>query len=143
MLNVPIIDAQHEKLVQLTNDLYLACLQNSETASIYFIEVVHKVVDYVRYHFTVEEKMMLLFEYPDYSSHKKEHENFVREILIETQKFSSKKHLVPNRYVQYLRDWILSHIAVCDKALADYILSVKDNHKIQRLFPKSASYKGI
>ena len=138
MLGIPLIDSQHQKLIQLTKNLHIACLQNPEIANSYFIEVAHQAIDYVYHHFSTEEKIMLLLKYPEYSEHKKEHQNFVREILIENQKFSVQKHLVPNRYVQYLKNWILSHIAVSDKTLAEYIQCLKYQKKLQRLVPGMA-----
>ena len=138
MLGIPLIDRQHEKLVQLTNSLYMACLHSKEKANRGFIAAVHEAVDYVCYHFTTEEKIMLLTEFPEYLNHKKEHESFVREILNRTQKFTDKNHLIPNRFVYFLKDWILSHIAVCDKVLAEHILGLKHHEKLMQLFPHSA-----
>jgi len=138
LLNVPLIDIQHKKLVQLVNNLHLASLQSPEIANSAFIQAAYRVVDYVSYHSTIEEKMMLLMEYPEYSIHKKEHENFIREILIDTQTSSSEKNIVPNRYVEYLWDCKLSHIRAHDKNLAEYIKSVKNSKKIQIMFPELA-----
>ena len=87
--------------------------------------------------------MMLLFEYPDYPTHKKEHENFTKEVLLQTQKFSEQKNLAANRFVRFLVDWILSHVAVCDKAMASYLLSLKDTNKLQQLFPSKDAPDGI
>ena len=138
VIGIPIVDKQHQRLVELTNDLYLACLQNTETANRRFMEALHEAVEYVRYHFSTEEKMMLLLEFPDYVTHKKEHESFILEILAQTKKFTIKNHLVPNRFVHYLKEWILSHIALCDKAMADFFLHTKYHEKLVHLFPRSA-----
>ena len=134
-LGIPALDWQHQKLVQLTNDLHLACLQNPETAYSYFIETAHKMVTYVRYHFSTEEKLMLLLEFPEYPNHKKQHESFIKEVLNQNKKFIQKNHLVPNRFVHYLKEWILSHIAVYDKAMAAFFLSTKYHEKLERLLP--------
>ena len=135
---IRLIDDQHEKLVNLTNNLHLACLESQETANRYFIEVAREAVKYVHYHFSTEEQVMLFLRYPHYLTHKKEHEIFVKEILRQTQMFSDQKNLVPNRYVQFLKDWVLSHIAVCDKSLAEYILNEQNNDKLELLLCKPA-----
>ena len=138
ILGIKLIDSQHEKLVQLTNNLHLACLKNREIAKRYFIETAREAVRYADYHFSTEEQMMLFLSYPDYQIHKKEHEGFVKEILRQIYMFSEHRSLVPNRFVQYLKDWILSHIAVCDKAFADYTLSYENCEKLEVFFVSSA-----
>ena len=138
ILGIRLIDSQHEKLVQLTNNLHLACLKNREVAMRYFIETAREAVRYADYHFSTEEQMMLFLSYPNYYVHKKEHEGFVKEILRQIYMFSEHKNLVPNRFVQFLKDWILSHIAVCDKEFADYIMSVEDTEKLDVLFVNTA-----
>ena len=137
-IGIPLIDSQHQKLVNATNELHDACRQSREVAKSSFIDVARKVAAYVQYHFSVEEKMMLLLEFSDYPAHKREHELFVREILEQIKNFSNQKAFVPNRFVYFLKEWILSHIAVCDKAMAEYVLNLKNNKKLQRLFPNSA-----
>ena len=137
-LGINLIDRQHEKLVELTNNLHMACLQGTKSANNNFIETVHEVVNYVRYHFSTEEKLMLIVNYPKYPFHKKEHEAFIREILVQTQLFTNNSHLVPNRFVYFLKEWILSHIAVCDKVTVDYIISTKLHEKLEQLFPQTA-----
>ena len=134
MLGVPLIDGQHERLVQLTNNLHVACRDSKENANDCFIRVAHEAVNYVRYHFTTEEKMMLLLMFPEYTEHKKHHEIFIREVLHQTQMFANKKNLVPNRFVHFLRDWVLSHIAVRDKVFTEYILSLKNQEKLEMIF---------
>ena len=126
-LGIPLVDRQHERLVDLTNILHIACLRSAETANHFFIKAAHDAVDYANYHFTTEEKMMIFLEYPGFQNHKKEHENFVKEVLNQEKKFTSDR-FVPNRFVYFLKEWILSHIAVSDKALAVYILGLKRHY---------------
>ena len=138
ILGIKLMDDQHEKLVQLTNNLHLACLKNREIAKRYFIETAHEAVRYADYHFSTEEQMMIFLGYPEYRNHKREHEGFIKEILRQAFMFADHKNLVPNRFVQYLRDWIMSHIAVCDKAFANYILSYENCDILEVLFINSA-----
>ncbi|MCL2070119.1 MAG: hemerythrin family protein [Treponema sp.] len=134
MLGVPLIDGQHKELVRLTNDLHFACRDSRETANDCFIRVAREAVNYVRYHFSTEEKMMLLLMFPHFNEHKKHHESFVKEILHQTKMFSEQQNLVPNRFVHFLKDWVLSHIAVRDKVFAEYVLSLRDADKLEMMF---------
>ena len=135
-IGIRLVDRQHARLVDLTNNLHLACLRSSETANRFFINAAHEAVEYVQYHFSTEEKMMLLLDYPGYSTHKAQHQSFVKELLSQTSKFATGKNLVPNRFVYYLKEWVLSHIAVSDKAMADYILKMRQYKKLLDLFPQ-------
>ena len=135
---VQLIDDQHEKLVQLTNTLHLACYEGREIANHCFVETAREAVKYVNYHFSTEEQMMLFLMYPHYHTHKKEHEVFIREILRQTQMFTEQKTLVPNRFVQFLKDWVMSHIAVCDKALAKFVLNMENHDKLEIIFSRTA-----
>jgi hemerythrin len=47
------------------------------------------------------------------------------ELLNEVKSFKEGKKFVPNNFVRYLKDWILSHIAIMDISYAKYILSLK------------------
>jgi hemerythrin len=124
-VGIPLIDDQHKELIRLTNELYKSCLAGEDAARINFMETVKGTVDYVKYHFNVEEKLLHKVRYPELAEHKKEHETFVKHILSEVQSFQGGKKFVPNVFVRYLKDWILSHIAVADRKYAAYILGLK------------------
>jgi hemerythrin len=124
-IGIPVIDEQHKKLINMTNDLYMACRGGVGAANAYFRTTVRKAVDYVRFHFSTEEKILERISYPGITAHKKEHEDFVKEILRQVQAFEEGKQFVPNNFVRFLRDWVLTHIAVSDKQYAEYLLNLK------------------
>jgi hemerythrin len=129
-LGIPFIDEQHKKLLDMTNKLYKACMGGDETARVHFIRTVHEAVDYVKYHFTAEERLMEKIRFPDLEAHKNEHRVFVRGLVRQAQDFKENKKFVPILFVRYLRDWILTHIAVSDKAYADYIEALRTKSKV-------------
>jgi hemerythrin len=142
-LGIPVIDSQHMQLIELTKKLHESCLAGSESATEQFIKTTHAAVDYVRYHFTTEETLLTRIGYPDYAAHKKEHEKFVLEILRQVKAFEEGKRFVPRLFVLFLRDWVLGHIAVSDKAYALYMQSLKRDgklaafpEKLRHLLPK-------
>ena len=126
-VNIPLIDSQHMALVDLTNKLYRNCLKGRNHSKEVFMEVVRKTVDYVGYHFSTEEKIMERVNYPGFAAHKKEHNAFVMEVLKSVEAFSSGKIYNPIAFVKYLKDWVLTHIAVSDTELGNYLLSLKRN----------------
>jgi hemerythrin len=124
-VGIPLIDDQHKELIRLTNELYESCLVGEEAARANFMAAIKGTVDYVKYHFGVEEKILQNVKYPEIVEHKRAHEDFVQHILDEVQSFQDGKKFVPNLFVRYLKDWILSHIAVADRKYAAYILNLK------------------
>jgi hemerythrin len=64
-------------------------------------------------------------KYPKYVEHKKQHEDFVMQMVNDVKSFQEGKKFVPNNFVRYLKDWILSHIAIMDTLYAKYIYELK------------------
>jgi hemerythrin len=124
-VGLEVIDKQHKYLFELTNLLYERCRQGDHVMRELFEETLHSMVEYVHVHFTTEEKLMEKSKYPEYEVHKKEHADFVRTVLQKGREFEDGKMGVPLEFVHFLRDWILSHIAVSDKVLAAYLINLK------------------
>jgi hemerythrin len=131
-VGIDLVDDQHKKLIDMTNTLYLGCLHGDEAARSFFLETIHKAVDYVKYHFSTEEKIMERIDYPGFATHKTEHHDFVREIIQEVRQFQDGKSFVPNMFVRYLRDWVFTHMALSDKGYADYLIELKKQGKLYR-----------
>ncbi|MHB9292321.1 putative hemerythrin [Hollandina sp. SP2] len=122
-VGIPKIDEQHKELINLTQRLYQACLSGSETGKFYFKKAMHDLVSYVTFHFSAEEKLMERIGFPELPEHKKEHESFVKKVLEDVKKFESGRAIVPNTFVRYLREWILTHIAKTDQKYGFYIIN--------------------
>jgi hemerythrin len=131
ILGIPLIDSQHKKLLDMTNQLYAGCLMGEEKAKEFFRKTIHRAVEYVKYHFSTEEKLFLLVEYPGFAIHKKEHESFISQLIQTARDFDSGKPFIPNAFVRFLRDWILTHIAISDKLYADYIFDLKKQGRLK------------
>ncbi|MDR2053416.1 MAG: bacteriohemerythrin [Treponema sp.] len=124
-VGIALIDDQHKELIRLTNDLYQGCLAGNEEAEDFFFKTVRQVLDYTKFHFSAEEKLMENVRYPNYAEHRKQHEDFVMQMLNDVKSFQEGKKFVPNNFVRYLKDWILSHIAIMDTLYAKYIHELK------------------
>jgi hemerythrin len=129
-VGIPLVDNQHKGLVDITNKLFKGCLKGDEEARRFFLDTIHEGVDYVKYHFTTEEKIMERIQYPGFAAHKTQHQDFVRELVSKVQSFQMGKRFVPNMMVRYLRDWVLTHIAVSDKEYGNYLVDLKKRGKL-------------
>jgi hemerythrin len=133
LIGIPLIDDQHKELIRLTNDLFNACLKSGEAANEHFKLAIHEMVNYTKFHFSAEEKIMENVKYPELENHKKQHESFVMQVLADVKNFEEGKRFVPNNFVRYLRDWILAHIAVSDKRYSKYIFEIKKQGELGNL----------
>jgi hemerythrin len=117
-VGVKLIDDQHKELIRLTNELALGVEKGGAEAEIYFMKVIQGAVRYVKTHFTTEEIIMERLKFPEYLSHKKEHEDFVAEVLRDVKAFEEGQKLVPLEFAQFLQQWVLNHIDKSDKKYA-------------------------
>ena len=130
-VGIDVLDKQHKDLFEFTNALYAGCRRGETAAREHFIDTLHATVDYVTVHFSTEERMMDKIQYPDTAKHKREHTDFVKKVMEAQKELEEGKRGGAIKFVQFLRDWIVSHIAVCDKNMAEYFnrqsAAVKNN----------------
>jgi hemerythrin len=123
---IELIDEQHKALIEIINDLYLACTEDGfENPDEAFRETLKRMVDYVRFHFGAEQKLLEHIKYPKFADHKTEHDTMVKNILEAAKEYNEGKRFVPNHFVRTLRDWVFSHIALADKLYAAYVAELK------------------
>ena len=130
---IKLIDDQHKGLVNLVNEMFNHVTGNYVQECDYFNRVIHETVEYVRNHFATEEKILLLTKFSGYSEHKKEHDNFVLAIIENSRSHEAGKRVILSNFTRFLKDWVLSHIALMDKQYFDYlkrIASRKENGKM-------------
>ena len=116
------IDEQHHHLVNLTNQLYAACFAKDDVLQTAFKDAMSRMVEYVRFHFDAESKLLHAINYPDYNEHKKMHDTLINKILEAANNYKEGKKFVPNNFVRTLADWVFSHIAVYDKRYSAYTM---------------------
>jgi hemerythrin len=125
MTGIQLFDDQHRELITLTEELFISCQAGDDQAKGTFKKTAHSAVEYVKRHFTAEEKMFENINYPLAAEHKKQHEAFVKRLLEDVRKFEEGKEFVPLAFARFLREWILTHIAVHDRQYADFIQNLK------------------
>ncbi|HEX2926103.1 MAG TPA: bacteriohemerythrin [Ruminiclostridium sp.] len=107
------IDLQHMKLVAIINDLHEA--MKAGKAKEIMAGIVKELSNYTVTHFSFEEKIMTQHKYTSYLTHKNEHEGFVSKIDDFQKKVENGQSSVSIEILNFLKDWLLKHILVCDK----------------------------
>jgi hemerythrin len=72
---------------------------------------------------------MRAIQYPDYAEHKRNHDCFILDVLINIREFEREKHYSLYTFTKFLKDWVLSHIGVMDK---QYHLHIKKMRAIRK-----------
>ncbi len=118
------IDEEHKKLVDILNTLY-GDIVESKTTEDYtdFQETVKTLLDYAREHFSHEERLMNLLNYPQYYRHKIRHDKFLSDISKQSELYKVDPKPISSQFLIYIRDWISEHIAVEDKDMVLYVVN--------------------
>jgi hemerythrin len=123
-VGIRLIDEQHKELLNLTNDLFNHCVGDEEAERAYFAKVIHEAVNYVKIHFSTEEKIMRKTNFGGYLDHKREHDAFVLMVVEQVQAFNDGKKFNLTVFTKFLKNWILTHIALKDKQYFEYFKKV-------------------
>jgi hemerythrin len=123
-VGVKLIDDQHKELLKLANDLFNHCVGDDESERKYFKQVIGKVVDYVKIHFSTEEKIMTATKFGGYWEHKREHDSFVLTVVEQVRAFNEGKPFALLAFTKFLKDWILTHIAVSDRQYCEHLKKI-------------------
>ena len=124
---ISMIDEQHKGLFDLINDLFNHVTGNKAEEQTYFQEVIQQAVQYVKFHFTTEEKYLTTIGFPGYAEHKKAHEQFVLTIITTIKEFEKGNTLTLENFANFLKDWLLSHIVKMDLQYSKFERSRKSS----------------
>ena len=130
---IELIDNQHKELILLTNKLYKACLVGQDVVHDVFQEAMHKMVEYVSFHFRTEQELLEHIDFPTWKDHAKEHDKLIKDILDAAKDYETGKRYTPYAFVRTLRDWIFGHIAYLDKSYKAYVMEEKKKGLLQDL----------
>ncbi len=123
-MGIKLVDDQHKGLLNFVNELFNHSTGNEAEEMAYFKEVIHQAVEYIKYHFQTEEKLMIATKFSGYAAHKKVHDEFTLEVIKSVKDFESGKRLVLEKFAYYLKDWVLAHIGVMDRQYAAYFRKI-------------------
>lgn len=111
------IDAQHESLFDLINATWQAIIRRSDpSVALALIESIERCS---RAHFAAEENFMAVTGYPGVDDHTREHRAFMVRIADEKERAIASGAPSPD-LLHRLRDALIDHIVVSDKAYAAY-----------------------
>jgi len=122
-VNHPTIDSQHRELVRRIAAL-IDAINKGNITNEDMVEMLGFIADYTDEHFSTEEKMMVLAEYPGYEEHKAQHLWFMNEVneLIKEYIINGVSDKLLTDIQRVLIDWLVGHITGTDKKLGAYLM---------------------
>jgi len=115
------VDEQHMGLVKIINDLYDGLSSGRVDRTTTFKSAAKKVVEYVKNHFTTEEKYMIQYGYSELENQKKRHKEFINKLLSSVKSYEQGKSLAPSQFLFFLKDWWLNHVGIEDKKFGQFL----------------------
>ncbi|WP_130470235.1 bacteriohemerythrin [Candidatus Magnetaquicoccus inordinatus] len=113
------IDDDHLRLVGLLNGLIAGL---NEQASVERIAgLLNELVNYTAWHFRHEERLMQSYRYPEFIAHKRQHTQLIEEATSCQSRWQSEGLPVVQTVVELLKGWLLNHVLIVDKMLAEYL----------------------
>ena len=112
-VNIDSIDKQHQRLIDMINQLNDAMRQGKgkEVAG----KIVEGLISYTRTHFAFEEKYFAQYGYPETEKHIKEHKEFARKATEFQSDFGKGKLTLSIQVINFLSDWLRTHIQGTDQ----------------------------
>ncbi|MEG6612338.1 bacteriohemerythrin [Pseudoclostridium thermosuccinogenes] len=121
-LDIEEIDKQHRRLFDIGARVYdLAVLNDSYDHYDEIMQLIGELLDYTEYHFTFEENLLEKYNYGELDKQKQEHEFYVRKIKsISSKDIDEDQKQATLEIVDFLSEWISSHILFSDRKYAVY-----------------------
>ncbi|MES9946268.1 MAG: bacteriohemerythrin [Candidatus Thiodiazotropha sp.] len=118
-VGIQAIDDEHQKLLTLINNLQTSVLY--PTGETFERQALSELVDYTKYHFEREEKLMSENGYPDFEEHKKQHEEMIAKVSRFLESYEKDREATIDELTVFLKTWLVDHIAGTDKQYSQFL----------------------
>ncbi|MGL1958904.1 MAG: bacteriohemerythrin [Colwellia sp.] len=116
-------DRQHEKMLDMMNDVHILSAQNHSNNSI--SKALDVLISYTKVHFDWEETLFENYQYPDAKRHKSHHAKLVKQLRSHQKKIKVGNKQAIEQELSHLNDWLFNHITHSDKDYAVFLLNNK------------------
>lgn len=122
-INVAEVDSQHKEMVDIVNQIHEAAMSGEDMDTLN--KILNHLLEYTRFHFKTEEKLMLEHDYFNYASHKREHNELIQQLETTVRNISEGSVLQFSAISDFdiADDWMMTHLLGSDKALGAFLNS--------------------
>ncbi len=115
-------------MVQFINDLQTAMSTGQGRTKLGHL--LDQVVDYAHVHFVTEEQIMEDAFYPLFETHRVQHRRILACVEALRQKHAGGSGVASVDVLDFLTDWFAKHTLCHDVAMARYVISVRNNPRL-------------
>jgi len=118
-INVAQMDSQHMRLMEIGNAIieHLQKDVDLDAAAKVFIAL----VEYTKYHFEAEEKLMTLYRYPDTETHRSQHKDLVSQVMVHATQAGIGVVPVKAAFMKFFESWLVQHIVDEDRKYGEFL----------------------
>lgn len=120
-VGISLFDNQHKQLFQYLNQIFDAMKLGKGNDVL--TATLTNLAKYTVTHFAAEENLMTKYKYPGMTAHVKEHTKFVEKVEALIADHNAGKPVLSIEITQFVKNWIINHINVSDKAYTDFFVS--------------------
>ena len=117
-VQVELIDQQHKRLVEITNQLYDVARAKKGRPAV--AQVLNELMKYTAFHFKDEERKMAAVGYPHLAQHKILHQKLLAQVTDFKRRFEQKEKDIEKSMLRFLKAWLVNHIAKEDAQYGPY-----------------------
>ena len=118
-IRVAHMDLHHKRMLEIANvvaqNLYLDADHHA------LITAFDALIDYTRYHFEAEEKLMALYNYADAAEHSRGHEEMVGQVIAYAAKVQGEQAPDKAAFLRFFDTWLVQHIQLQDLAYGQFL----------------------
>jgi hemerythrin-like metal-binding protein len=118
-VGVKAMDDQHRKLFELVDKLSRAMHAGRGTEVVG--EVLLSLIDYAKYHFSAEEKLMEKHKYTGLPTHRGEHRYFTEKMQAFQEDCDAGNRGITPELLTFLQKWLKNHIQVVDRRYSRFL----------------------
>lgn len=134
-LGVPEVDAQHQALFGMINEVWQAIVTPKAGANV--TGILLRLEHYTLMHFNTEEALMRAINYPRFDEHRNAHQAFIRQVAGERHRQATGQPLGLDM-LHFLNNWLIDHVMEADRAyLAHYHALNRPRGWLSRFFKPS------
>jgi len=115
------MDTQHQKLIELINQLYKVLREQEPSSSIE--GVLLEMTTYADEHLRIEEGLLTTNWYPDLANHIAIHQTYRDRLTALTEESVRKSATAAQDTYTFLRQWWMEHIVTEDKKYGEFLKS--------------------
>lgn len=112
-VNHPIMDADHQKLVEMISSLYEA-MKLGKSRDV-LEKNLNSMTKYAKEHLMREENYLISINFPDLNNHQQQHQLFLQKVEDLTTNFGKGNMAIAVDMLPFLNQWFMNHIMIVDK----------------------------